>query len=294
MSLRHPFVSVLAIIVLATILGGLLRAARRTATMLHASDATAGILDEQIQTLRKQIAAKREKNAELVKNLKTKPKSASVTGIEGAAARFYRMLNGNSELLAAWNTQEKTRLRLQYGALIRRLGLSADQADQFLRLLVEDENRTNDLNALAQAENLSSADRGSLRQAQAIDLESEERALLGDNGLQQLKDLGRTQDPERLLTSLFATLVFTAPLSIEQGDRMIQAFETDSAQYQHGGTVDLATVDWTAVSNRAQNILSPEQYAAFTATIPGYRYVAEFQAAEKAAIEADAGKNGTP
>ena len=298
--MRHRTVIVLVLSVAGSILALAGIAARSSATLLESANTTAHNLDREIMELRKLKAAAQARKARLqydlssltVRDLKLGG-SKSQQGNDDNL-RFHRMLSENHELLAAWNAREKIRLQKYYGTLIRQLGLSENQADSFLALLVEDESRSRDLDDLADSENLSSSDIQSLRKAQANDLQAEERELLGDNGFQQAQDFGRVQAAADALTWLAGGLAFTDPLSTAQGDELIQAFEKGSVQFQSGATLDLAKVDWPFVMAQAQSVLSPDQYAEFAGvTVPLFRSRAEFGTLA-ASINADTGTRSPP
>jgi hypothetical protein len=282
---RHSAI-ILAIVAAGFVLAFIDIAARKSAALLETSRTTARSIGRQLAGLRARDAAARERKATLQEEMSSLSNGRQEKGGSGGQKkgnddnmRFDRMLSENPELLAAWNAREKIRLQKYYGTLIRQLGLSGSQADSFLALLVEDESRSRDLYDLAETEGLSASDVQSLRKAQTNDLETEERELLGINGFQQAQDFGRVQAAADALTWLAGGLAFTAPLSTAQGDKLIQAFEKGSVQFQSGATLNLASVDWPFVMAQAQSILSPDQYAEFAGvTAPLFRSRAEFGA----------------
>lgn len=198
---------------------------------------------------------------------------------DSAKNRSWLQVSSDPKLHTVWAENERLRIEKYFGRLLR--ALPPEKAKQYLDLQVEGEYRVADIQSLVKSVGLSPDDPQviALRRGASDELGAQEHALLGDNLYRLAQDVERSQDAEVAVAMLAGAVAFSDPLTTAQGDAVRNAFQAASPQYQAGGKLNLAFVNWPALLAQTQAVLSPGQYDSFVNGIVAYlRPRAEFSA----------------
>jgi len=160
-------------------------------------------------------------------------------------------------IAAAQVDHARQRMEQRYGPLAKQLGLTPDQTDQFMKLLVDKRMATSDVTAAAaQQGGAALQDRAaftSLVTSQQDDIENQIQALLGDAGYAQYLAATVTTGQSNSIVRLQAALSGTAPLNDAQVAQLQQLLSQDNIGH--------ITSDIVAEA-QAQGFLSPTQLQA--------------------------------
>lgn len=184
---------------------------------------------------------------------------------------------------------------LEYGPFFRQHGISQEQIDQFQDNWVKRAEADIDLRAAAKRQDSDGAATVAALQAQSkAENEQATRALLGPETYEQLKEYERTLPVRNILVYGLAgtAAVEGVPLSAQQGEQLWQAaLEAAGNDRKANGEALLNSMNWTALDARAQQILTPQQFALFKRSAPpaGFRSRQEYELNEivRRAREAD-------
>jgi hypothetical protein len=103
--------------------------------------------------------------------------------------------------------------------------------------------------------------------------DDEVKAILGEQGFQQLQEFRRVQPLQGVVGDV-STLSVGAPLTPTQSAQLLTIFANASSSYQSGGVARPPTVDWDQVMIQAQGVLSPVQLNALKAEAQGPKVMA--------------------
>ncbi len=93
--------------------------------------------------------------------------------------------------------------------------------------------------------------------------DDELRTLFGEDGFRRWREAGRKGEAYSWVNGLALRLnadASAAPLTAEQMNALVGVVARHSPQFLEGGEIEAAKVNWTAVSNAAQSMLSPSQW----------------------------------
>jgi hypothetical protein len=152
----------------------------------------------------------------------------------------------------------KARLPLDYYALYRANGWSAEQIEKFEEALVEHDGRRRDLMSAASERKLASNDPAiaTLRREEDERFDAALREAVGEEGLQRFKSFQADAPERRRVGELVGALALTpSPLSPSQTQQLGEAFKTN--RVARGGGAD----GWDAVLAQARTYLDATQWA---------------------------------
>jgi hypothetical protein len=144
-------------------------------------------------------------------------------------------------------------------------GLTAEQVDKFEILTAKHEEKKVDLLAAAATDSLKDNDPDveAVHQEQRVEVQNEQRAVLGEAGFEHLHSYYRASGAEAFATGAASLTVATEPYSSALFSQVFQIVANASATYKQGAVYDPSTVDWNRATDQAAKILSPEQLNAF-------------------------------
>lgn len=164
-----------------------------------------------------------------------------------------------------WLQSRRAQLAARYGPLLRKLNVSTAQRAAFEAAMIRKDEETIDLRAAEAAQGLSASDPvlKTLHEQIANEHQSALRSALGEEGLQELKDYERTMGIRDIVNGVAggAVVVGRAPLSVTQGEQLIEIIANTSKSYREGGAANPNEIHWDAVDMQAQRILSAEQFS---------------------------------
>ncbi|HUJ42627.1 MAG TPA: hypothetical protein VLW52_03360 [Opitutaceae bacterium] len=208
-----------------------LRAAKEAPPADNAKDAAdkaeqrAGAGDARIRELESQLAEARRAAAEIKATQATAPAAAS-RGAPPTDTKAWLASATNADNLKAQAARIRLRMDERYGPFAQRLGLNADQTDQFMQLLVDRQMVTNDA-IVASLQEGDNALKDPLAFATLLadargEVESQLQALLGPDGYSQFLQTQLAANQSRTLARLQATLAGTEPLNDAQSAQLQQ------------------------------------------------------------------------
>lgn len=188
-----------------------------------------------------------------------------------------------------------------YGPLYRLLAFTPAQIGQFEQNLLRREERRSDLHATAHDQGLSTNDPAYQKLSGVIEREYQaaQRELLGETGVQRLRQYDRQSDLREIVSGLAgAAAAGGAPLDTAQAERLVTALDAASARFPNSDWPNPQQVDWPRVHAQAGTFLTADQLALIETTEPrgprgmGGRFLPALHAAIAAAQAEDA-KNST-
>jgi len=154
-----------------------------------------------------------------------------------------------------------------YAPFYYQAGLNAAQIDQFETMMTEHWQDTADVKAVAELEKLKDDDAevAQLRTKANDTLEKNEKALLGNDGFQQLQEFERTLPARDFVASVATQLYHTnTPLTGDQAQKLTNLLAENNQAYKKGGKIDLAETDWQTVRDKLVTVIGPgKQSTAF-------------------------------
>jgi hypothetical protein len=169
----------------------------------------------------------------------------------------------------------------KFGPLFRQLGLDSGRIAKFQENAVRREEQQMDNLATLQTQGLSQDNKliAKLNDQLQHDYDVAQRELLGEEGFRALKDYERTEWTREYVNGWAggAVLVARDPLTLQQGEQLVQIVANASRSYREGGAVNPNEIDWAAVDAEARQILSAAQFKMFTTTEPPLPVGARFQ-----------------
>ena len=213
-------------------------------------------------------------------------------------------LKNDPELQVLRFKERREEMARSYGPLFTGLKLTRAEKDRLLDASIAFETTELDLRAIGEnGDGISNAATiANLKTKAKAELQAAELAVLGPDGLQELKNYDRSL-PARDLVAKFAGGAALAGIAVtpEQASALTQAIADTSPAYQAGKKVEgdafkssdrtLALVssnliDWKAVDSRVRGILSPEQMKLFVGTDLTMRWT-QAQLSAQAALVAE-------
>jgi RNA polymerase sigma factor (sigma-70 family) len=216
---------------------------RDTSVRAQAAEASAGGLRKETDRLRSASAA-------------AKPADT--------AARHEEVINrlvvSNPELRKLYARQQTIRFRTRYGPLYRTLGLTPAQVGEFERIRSDNVQAQSDIFREGLAQGLPKGDpivQELIKQANTRQDDSL-RALVGDDGVQQLQTYERTLPLRNVANTLAGNVYFTdTPLTPKQAEQLTQVV-TESMS-KPAGSPTLGAINWEKVLVKAPAVLTPAQ-----------------------------------
>jgi hypothetical protein len=192
------------------------------------------------------------------------------------------------EVQAAFFASRRVSQQQGYGPLFFALGLSSEQQNKLLDVMVAKMNDLQDLATAAQALGKSLTDPAYAATAKALDAreEADETSLLGSAGFQTLQDYRRALRAWDMATRYAVSVDEADSVSPQQAGQLARTVAGASPQYAQGGVVDPVTVDWSLVDRQAAGFLTPAQLTAWQQN--GERLRAELQASFNRALATEA------
>jgi hypothetical protein len=198
---------------------------------------------------------------------------AASSPASGAGDTPIGLITAHPKLMAAFLKFFRANLRQRFGVYYQMAGLSADQIAKFEDLATGHQEDQMDLAATAANQGLPETDPAidALRKQQNDTFRADEVALLGEGGYQQLRQFNREQGAQAVATAVGQLALDSEPLSNAQAGQIMQIVSNASPSFQKGGSVDLQSIDWDAVTTQAGSVLSGSQLEALTAQVDALR-----------------------
>jgi hypothetical protein len=195
-------------------------------------------------------------------------------GPRGRGVDMFAMLANNPEAAKLFAIQQRGQLDLMYGALFKKLNLSAADLAKFKNLLLEKQNAARDVLSAARAQGLNPRQNGQeigtlIAQANS-EVDNSIRAAIGDAAFSQYQQFEQTAPQRNLVSQLDQRLSNTSnPLNEAQSNQLIDLLAANSAASGNGnvgfgppggpGSRGARITDEAIVSSQA--VLAPDQVA---------------------------------
>lgn len=158
-------------------------------------------------------------------------------------------------------------LDANYAPFFRMLNLSPSEIAAFKDAKLQREEEQQDLFATLRKQGLSLQDRavGLFLEESETRYRQAQTAVLGLDGYQKLFEYDRTIALRQIVGGSIGSATADGVLfSPAQAEKLVQLMAQTIPEYQKGDAwADMANIDWEIVDAQAQEILSPEQFAAF-------------------------------
>ena len=205
-------------------------------------------------------------------------KSAHSTGVlppnkggSGAPLTQLDAIARSPELQAKYFATRRRDIMNAYGPLVRRLGLTPDQASRFYDQLMGFDQVSQDLVMAARIQDVSLDDPAlaKLKQEAWSQLKIQQAELLGPAAEEDVHQFNRTLGARAIVVKFLGVAAyFGVPLSPEQANQMTQTIADANLKYQKGGDSDLTQVDWTLADEKLRAVLTSAQLALFQRNDP--------------------------
>jgi RNA polymerase sigma factor (sigma-70 family) len=177
------------------------------------------------------------------------------------AARPYLLDPTYRELSRA---ASQARRHLQFQRFYRQLGLSPEQIERFEAAMVRQDQALLD----AQVARDAGRDEQEVFRRSGPEWSSAMREILGNDGFSQLQVYLRAMSVRGFVDSIAAKSYESGqPITLAQADGLIALALANDSRYQEGRGTDPAHVNWNAVWEPAEKVLSPEQLLTFEAAV---------------------------
>jgi hypothetical protein len=159
-------------------------------------------------------------------------------------------------------------LGLRNSHIYAKLGLNAEEIRTFEEQETDHWLRMEDIVATARAKALGPTDPVivALQKEETIRHGKMQWAMLGEEGFKAFREYHRTLPARSLANALAGNVLYSDPLSAQQGEQLTQILASNSASYSKGGPVKAADINVTTALNQIQTVLSPEQFSVFKKT----------------------------
>jgi hypothetical protein len=235
--------------------------------------ATLELRREALEAGLKQTEAKiaADKHEQGLLQAKARPAAAANPAAAAAAAGEppLALLTSHPKLMAAFLAYFRASLGQRFGAFYQTSGMTPEQIAKFEDLMTKHQEDQMDLQATAQAQHLPATDPSiaALRKEQNEQFRSDQTALLGAAGLQQLQQYNRSQGAVAIAQGAASAALDSDPYTNTQVARLVQIVAAASPSFQQGGSIDPRSVDWDTALAQARTVLSPTQWAALQANV---------------------------
>jgi hypothetical protein len=212
-------------------------------------------LNAKVQAWEKRIAANRREGAD------------SRTGPGPSPPRAHAA--PDSRIVALELASYRGALGERYAPLYQTLGLSPALIARFEDLMTAHQKETYALAEAAQLNGLSFSDPviTLLLREEDDEFHTAQLAVLGSAGFQQLQQFDRLLPAQSFVDAVQLNTGYPPePMDGAQAQKLLVILAHASSSYQNGGFTHVADVDWNAVLEQAQGILSPAQLEALRVT----------------------------
>jgi hypothetical protein len=242
------------------------RAAQEQLAALAQKQAT---LNDGIERAQSRITSDASNRARVLASLKKLRAAAASKAPAGGGLpnRLLVLIATNPKLLDLYLKSYRASLVQRYGPFYQQAGLSPDQIAKFEDALAKREEAKMDLIGTAVAQGLSNSDPSvmALNKEQIAQLRTDQTAALGDAGYEQLQEYNRQQVAVNQAKAAANFALDNAPYTNAQVGQLAQVLANASENYQEGGPVDQASIDWNSALTQATTFLSPPQLDALRA-----------------------------
>ena len=221
-----------------------------------------------IAAQRAQLTAKIQATATSISPTETAPPRPAKRDKPGAptlaeAIKQWQEDQKRPETQLRFLAERRGRLPETYGPFYRQLRLMPTEVRAFEDIRMHKEEAEADLLAVAQSQGLSLGDKsvGKLWNDIQADVERQQRELLGEGGLQELKNYERSAGVRDLARNFAAlTAVFGEPISPKQIEQLIPQLANASPEYRKGRFALASSLDWTTALAAAAGVLTARQF----------------------------------
>jgi hypothetical protein len=187
------------------------------------------------------------------------------------------LLEARPELRALFKRSFQANLGLRYSLLYHTAGFSPTQIQKFEELMTDAEQDRMDLQATAKAQGLAATDPAiaNMRQQMDAKLQTAQKEILGDAGYEDLQQYKRKEPLVSFLNRAADLVAHTStPLTVAQGEQVLNVLAGASSSYRDGGTASPASVDWPRALQQIQPLLPPAQFDSVKANSRGLEIMA--------------------
>jgi RNA polymerase sigma factor (sigma-70 family) len=220
---------------------------------LGATNRSAQSSEKSLADLQKAIDA-----ARAVRAAEDAKAAAEAAKVRDPVAAGHEFLSAHPEAPTLVTTEIRANMIKNYAPLFKSLGLSSDQIEQFLDLMVREQ-----AGLRWDSDTQSPIGEFDIGDLSKVERENKLHELLGDDGYHSYQEFDRTRTARELAAQLGSSAYFTAaPLTTVQASQLVQILSQSSADYQQGKSVSASSIEWDAAITRAQDVLSASQLVA--------------------------------
>jgi len=231
-------------------------AALRSAETRHsAAESELAALAQRNETARRELSAVQRKKAEA---------DAREREIIATTPNPQRPYLQDPEYRALARTASQARRHLEFQRLYRALRLSPEQIARFEEIMV----RQDQANLDGQVARDLGRDEQAVFRHSGPEWNSAMKELLGDEGMNQLKDYLRSNAVRNFVDAIAAKSYESGePITLEQADRLTALALAHDPMYQQGKGTDPGKVSWNEIWEPAAKFLSPRQVVTFETAV---------------------------
>ena len=234
--------------------------------------------ERELLGVKARITAAEEANAALQTSLEqltpAKPKSPEQYPRAGSGSASLPnprdLLTNDPQLQALYVKSGRSAVLRRYNPLFTTLRLSPDQIAKFQDNIIHQQEQLMDLAGArqSQGEEAKSAIEA-LRQKTKDEFEAAQAELLGPAAVKEWRDYERSTQVRSMIDGFAGASVLNGtPITLRQAERLVEALADATRDYARGGRADPATIEWTTIDARLQQILSPLQLTLFKTAAP--------------------------
>jgi hypothetical protein len=252
--------------------------------------------EERVSTLQAELGAGGRRGKELAR-----PAGESVAtpnGNSAPAANVGLEMMANPEYLRLHGEKYRAEVALQFAPLYRMLRLTPEQIAKFEANRIEFQQVTQEVWSAAVAKGVSVTNPSVVNMARdpSLALEKDLIALLGDSGHKQYTQFTRARSGLDAVNTLAGSLYHSdAPLTAQQGEQLAQMMmnHTVSVPTAPGSKAIRYETDWSAITARMQDVLTPPQAAIFEKVLAAKKLQQQMAALSSATRGSAATKPGS-
>ncbi len=192
------------------------------------------------------------------------PATSAKTVVRKNAPSLMDIAHDHPELLNYFIASQKADLQQRYGVLFQQLQLTLEQREKFKEIQAAATTRSTDLGAAVHEQGLSYDDPAvkKLRDDSERETLSQLRKLLGDDGLRRYQEYNQTLGVRGFVDGFAVQMAEKDPLTPFQAEQLTRALVAAGTR-DKAGNIASSSMNWTEVDRRAQDVLSPAQFAAW-------------------------------
>jgi len=202
------------------------------------------------------------------------PEPGKASDGSGVNGRWVRAIRSNPTVQALTVAAARWRFETQYAPLCRSLGLTPEQREKFYGNLMALEATITDVQAGADAQDISDLDEmvGRLTVQAHREFEAAQCELLGEENYRRTQEFAGATVAREMVRGLAKVATATGvPLSLPQAEALVPLLR-GTTKARDDEVAHFQDLDWTRVDAQVRAVLTDEQFVLFRTTEPPTRF----------------------